>query len=224
MLTANDGATMSSLIFYTDPEQALVATDTLAVTPVGAPMMFSSKAIYLPHLRTIIAGTGMGMFSGDWAMTVNNRMVLRGIQNLDYHTPAALRELWQRYKSEYPLPEEITTTVYHFGLSEDDQSLHAYAYRSTNNFSSERLCYGFGLKPACTLPDDGSLVENLPLMMAEQRNSELKKPQGERLYIGGECIALHLTKNGCNAFRVFQFEDYPQNLREIFCNHRRNIS
>lgn len=211
---------MSSLIYYTDPEQILVATDTLAVETGGAPLMFSSKAIYLPHLRIIVAGTGLGMFSGDWAMEVNNRMVLSGIQNLNYHSPEALRKRWENYESEYSLPEGMTTTVYHFGLSEEDQSVLGYAYRSINNFDSERLSYGFGLKPECKLPEQGSLIEHLPSMMKEQRLHQQERPLTERLYIGGECVATHLTKAGCDIFSVFQFEDYTQQLRAIFDNHR----
>ena len=53
---------MSSLIFYTDPEQVLVATDTLAVSSDGKPFIFTSKALYIPHLKTIIAGTGCSEF------------------------------------------------------------------------------------------------------------------------------------------------------------------
>lgn len=49
---------MSSLIFYTDEAQALIVTDTLAVTDNGEPLSFVSKAGYIPQLRTIIAGTG----------------------------------------------------------------------------------------------------------------------------------------------------------------------
>jgi hypothetical protein len=212
---------MSSLIFYTDAEQILVATDTLSVNPDGSPMMFSSKAIYLPHLRTIIAGTGMGMFSGDWAMQANNRMVLSGILNLDYHASAILRERWIKCRAEYSLPDGLTTTVYHFGLSEDDSSVCAFAYRSTNDFVSERLEYGFGLKPKCGLPEQGTLIENLPSMMEEQRKDQAGKSKSERLYIGGECIALHLTKEGCHAFTVFRFEDYLDDLKAILSNHLR---
>ncbi|MBD3698997.1 hypothetical protein IE994_02480 [Enterobacter hormaechei] len=53
---------MSSLIFYTDEAQALIVTDTLAVTDNGEPLSFVSKAGYIPQLRTIIAGTGAGGF------------------------------------------------------------------------------------------------------------------------------------------------------------------
>jgi len=73
---------MSSLIFATDEAQILVATDTLAVTPNGEPFLFASKATYVPHLRTIIAGTGGGGFSNGWALTVSTRMIVNGIHNL----------------------------------------------------------------------------------------------------------------------------------------------
>jgi hypothetical protein len=211
---------MSSLIFYTDAENILVATDTLAVkAAAGEPLMFCSKAMYVPHLRLIIAGTGVGMFSGDWAMTVNNRMVVRDILHLDYHAPEQLRSSWQQFRSEYPVPDDMTTTVYHFGLSEADE-VCSFAYRSTNNFSSERLQYGTGTKPACALPTV-NVIEDLRLMMNEQRATEAQKPAEKRVYIGGECIAMHLTKAACNVWSAFKFEDYEQQLESIFLNYSR---
>lgn len=215
---------MSSIIFYLDQDQAFVATDTLAVEPGGLPSQFCSKAIYLPHLRTIIAGTGMGMFSGDWAMYVNNRMVLSGIQNLDYHTPTLLRRRWVEYKHEFDLPEDMTTTIYQFGLSEDSNEMLGYAYRSTNDFVSEPRKYGYGIKPECTVPEDGSLVENLPGMMNEQRRIQASKPESERLYIGGHAIGMHLTRDGCNTFRVFEFNDYEDHLAQVISNHAKNAT
>ncbi|MCM7911060.1 hypothetical protein M8T17_25035, partial [Enterobacter hormaechei] len=62
-----DEENMSSLIFYTDEAQALIVTDTLAVTDNGEPLSFVSKAGYIPQLRTIIAGTGAGGFSKEGA-------------------------------------------------------------------------------------------------------------------------------------------------------------
>ncbi len=213
---------MSSLIFYIDPEQVVVATDTLAVKPGsdGAPMIFCSKAIYLLHLKTIIAGTGLGNFASDWCMQVN-RMVLSGIENLDFHTPGALRGRWKQFRAECSLPADLTTTVYYFGFSEESGTVHAYAYRSTNDFRSERLGYGFGLKPECTPPTESISPEALQRMMREQRTREAAKPASERLYIGGEGIAIHLTKANCTTSTVFQFEDFPAQLEEAFRNHRK---
>lgn len=69
---------MSSLIFYTDSTQALVATDSLATNSDGEPFMFVTKAGYIPHLRTIIAGTGAGGFANQWQLlvTVNKTRTL----------------------------------------------------------------------------------------------------------------------------------------------------
>ncbi|WP_274827307.1 hypothetical protein [Salmonella enterica] len=64
---------MSSLIFYTDEAQALIVTDTLAVTDNGEPLSFVSKAGYIPQLRTIIAGTGAGGFSNTWLLEASTR-------------------------------------------------------------------------------------------------------------------------------------------------------
>lgn len=206
---------MSSLIFYSDAEQVLVVTDTLAVNPDGSPMLFTTKAHYLPHLKTIVAGTGLGGFSGDWAMSANNRMVVRGIENLNYHTQDALRKLWANYRREYSLPSEATTTVYQWGFSEVSGYITGYAYRSTSDFDSEKLSYGTGVKPECAVPD-GNLFDNLKSMMHEQRSIQSARPAEHRLFIGGEAMAIHLTREGCVFKRVFDFPDFKSQESEIF--------
>lgn len=207
---------MSSLIFFTDATQIVVATDTLAVTPDGKPMLFSSKAHHLPHLRTIIAGTGMGMFAGDWAMEVNNRMILEGIMNLDYHAPGALRARWAKYRQDFALPESSTTTVYHFGLSKEDQSVVAFAYRSTSGFQSEQLPQGFGIKPECPLPEGNNILEIIPQMMNLQREIQSKVAPLERIYIGGEVVVMHLTSSSFSVYHPYSFPERPQDMKSIF--------
>ena len=210
---------MSSLIFYTDSTQIVVATDTLAVTSDGRPMLFSSKAHHLPHLRTIIAGTGMGMFSGDWAMEINNRMILEGIMNLDYHAPGALRARWAKYRQDFVLPESLTTTVYHFGLSEDDQSVVAFAYRSTSDFQSERLPQGFGIKPECPVPEGNSMLEIIPQMMNLQREIQRKVAPEKRIYIGGEVVVMHLTASSFSVLHPHSFPERAEDMKSIFHSH-----
>ncbi len=207
---------MSSLIFYTDPTQALVATDTLAVKPDGQPLMFCSKAIYLPHLRTIVAGTGLGGFANDWANEVNNRLIVGGIRNLDYHTPRSLRTRWEATTSSSDFPSGLTTTVYQIGIGEDDDEICAFAYRSANDFASEQLGHGTRAKPECTFLDSGNLLVDIRAMMLEQRAIQSAKPHGERLYIGGECLVMHLTKDTFTAVSAFRFEDYEEQLGSIF--------
>ena len=206
---------MSSLIFATDENQVLVATDTLAVNPEGEPFCYTSKAIHIPHLRVIIAGTGAGGFANEWALIVSTRMVVKGIQNLNTHTPNGLRELWIKYTSEYKSLVNFSTTVYQFGLSEANDSVALYAYRSVNNFESEKLGYGTAVKPECSLPK-GDLIQSLPVMMEEQRSIQLSLPKESRLFIGGEIQVLHLTKNGCESYMVYRFSDFKKNESDIF--------
>jgi hypothetical protein len=67
---------MSSLIFHTELEQAVIATDTLAVSPGGRPFSLTSKAFHVPHLRMLIAGTGCGGFLDRWLCYLNSRMII----------------------------------------------------------------------------------------------------------------------------------------------------
>lgn len=207
---------MSSIIFTTDPAQALVATDTLAVDLDGKPLLFCSKATYIPHLRTIIAGTGLGSFANNWANDVNNNMIVDGLRNLDYHTPKSLKERWVKQKEASDFPESLTTTIYQIGVSEDDGEIRAFAYRSNNDFSSEPLAHGTRYKPECTFPSDVSLLQALRPMMEEQRRIQECKPSNERIYIGGQCIVMHLTKCSCTIATLFDFDDYEHQLQAVF--------
>lgn len=214
---------MTSLIFYTEASQALIATDSLAGDEQGNPAFFCSKASHVPHLKLIIAGTGAGGFSNEWALHASTRMVVKGILNLDYHTPEGLRALWSEYKVKYSLPEGFTTTVYQFGISEETGNIVSFAYRSTNNFISEKIGYGTGVKPECDVLE-GDLLELIPQMMEQQRSIQDSTPKSERIYIGGEIIAFHLTNNGCNTFKINEFDDFSEQLELIFANYDRNQS
>jgi hypothetical protein len=207
---------MSSLVFFTDAEQALVATDTLATKPEGSPMMFTSKAFIVPHLQLIICGIGIQSVAGKWAAEVNDKMIVRGIDNLDYHTPRALASLCEKHRSENSIPGNVVTTIYHFGFSEEDGLIHAYAYRSVNEFVSERLSYGTRVKPECIPADTVQFPADLKRIMDEQRHIQLSRPIEERVYIGGKIQVFHLTKSGISVYTQDQFDDYESTLHMIF--------
>jgi hypothetical protein len=211
---------MSSLIFQVTQEEAIVVTDTLAVDSVGNAALYTSKAVYLPHLRLVIAGTGIGGFADDWATQVNGRMRTSGIDNLNTHTPARLQANWLRCTADSAMPACATTTVYHFGESEFTGQIHAYAYRSERAFTSERLPYGIGVKPKCSVPQ-AELLKNIPAMMQEQRAIQESRPEADRLHIGGEAIGIFLTPDTCNIFSIFRFSDYQKILREILDGRER---
>lgn len=148
-------------------------------------------------------------------------MVLRGIENLDYHTPGELHCLWEQYKAESSLTDGLTTTVYHFGFSEDSGNVISFAYRSTTNFASERLQFGVGVKPECTVPE-ANLLDHIESMMYEQRSIQATKPLSERVHIGGKAIAIHLTQQSCNFTELFEFADFRRQELEMLQAYRNN--
>jgi hypothetical protein len=208
---------MSSLIFYTDQRQAFCATDTLA-TSDGQPFMFTTKAFILPHLQMIICGTGVGGFLGKWFIQVNDGMIVSDIEHLDHHTPKNLDTLWRTHKDQSSLPTYMTTTVYHFGFSSQDGLIHSYAYRSANNFKSESLNYGIGVKPECTVDEGYELPADVRKMMGEQRVIQSSKPEENRIHIGGQILVHHLTQLGVTAYRLDQFDDFDSTQRTIYEN------
>jgi hypothetical protein len=157
--------------------------------------MFTTKAFAIPHLRTIICGTGAGGFLGKWFIKINDRMVVRGIDNLDYHTPRILIDIWKKYKEEFPTPDNLTTTVYHFGFSEEDNLIHE-----------------------CELPENFVFPIDIKKMMDEQRNLQSTKPIEERVFIGGEIQIHHLTKNGLSIYTWARFDDYDVTEQAIYNN------
>jgi len=210
---------MSSLIFFTDTTQALVATDTLGVSPDGRPLRFTTKAFIVPHLKLIIAGTGAGGFLGKWFVRVNDDFVVKGIDNLDYHTPSALATLWQGFKQQFSI-EDITATIYHFGFSETTGLIRSFAYRSTNDFRSEPIGYGLGFKPECPVPENYQLPGDIRKMMDDQRTIQASQPKDKRLYIGGEIMIHHLSRDGFSAYPLYRFEDYASDETAIYENFR----
>jgi hypothetical protein len=207
---------MSSLIYFTQEQQVFVATDTLAVSPDGKPLMFTTKTLIVPHLQMMMAGTGAGGFLDRWFVQVN-RMVVAGIDNLNYHTPKSLADLWLKFKEENgSIPDGLTTTVYHFGFSETTDRIHAYAYRSENAFVSEPLKYCLGVKPECTVPDNFELPRDIRTMMDGQRAIQRSFPSKKRIYIGGEIQIHHLMRAGFNVYRLDRFDDFVDDARTMF--------
>jgi hypothetical protein len=213
---------VSSLIFYTDPNQVMITTDTLAVFPDGAPCKLTSKVFAIPHLKMLMCGTGASGFLGRWFIEVNDQLVIQGIDHLDYHTSQNLTKLWELYKEEFPISETLTTTVYHFGISESEGLLHAYVYRSSNGFKSEAISFGIGVKPVCDVPDDAQFPLDIPKMMEQQREIQSSLLPNERVYIGGEMIVHHLTQNGISIYSIGDFEDREETERAIYRNFTRS--
>ncbi len=207
---------MSSLIFYTDPKQALVATDTLVVSKENKePIYFASQAIYLPHLKMIVASTGLNRFMEQW-LCIINQLPVSDIQDLNGHAPGNLARLFDWFNSvnDYEVPEEVT--VYHIGFSEKDDRIYSFAYSSSNRFNPEPLAYGLAILPPCPMPEgEFKFIDNVPDLMNRQREEQRKIEPDKRIYIGGEIYGMYLTAEGCNSFKLGVFDDYLADRQKI---------
>ncbi|HDF2344055.1 TPA: hypothetical protein PC505_004076 [Morganella morganii] len=206
---------MSSLIFYTDDEQAVIATDTLAVTPDGKPYFFTNKATYVPTLNMVVSGLGLGTISAEWQDKVSHGLIYMDMDHLNSHASKYLLEMYKEHQKRYGFGNDESATIYHIGYSAKEGGYAAYAFRSTNNFQCERVPHGTAAKPDCDILE-GNLFDLIPTMMQQQRSIQESIPQDQRIYIGGEVYAIHLTSGKAVYYRLAEFEDYRQIQSEIF--------
>ncbi|EOE5319333.1 hypothetical protein ACKGF9_001389 [Providencia rettgeri] len=206
---------MSSLIFYTDNEQAIIATDTLAVTMEGKPYFFANKATYVPTLNMVVSGLGMGTLSAEWQNKVSHGLIYMDMDHLNKYASKYLLEIYKEHQDKYGFGDDESATIYHIGYSVEDEGYAAYAFRSTNKFVCERLSYGTAVKPECDILE-GNLFDLIPTMMQQQRSIQMAMPESKRVYIGGEIFAIHLTDGKATYYKLAEFEDYRQMQRQIF--------
>jgi hypothetical protein len=209
---------MTSLIWHTEPEQALIAMDTLGTSTDGKPVIFTTKFYVVPHLRMVICSTGAA-FAGQWFIQVNDYMIVKGIDDLNSHAPKMLSSFWDLYKADYPLPADEAVTVYHIGFSEETDLIHSYTYRSTNGFISEPREYGLLYKPECAIPENYVFPQDIKGLMEQQRKIEKTKPATERICIGGEIYACQISREGIAIYPLGRFDDYDSDLDAILKNH-----
>jgi hypothetical protein len=195
---------MSSLLFYTDENEAIVVTDTLLHYSVDTPPGHVSKAIAVPHMRMIIAATGSALLFSRWVGLVNYQGVSLNVDAVDAQATKALQSLWGELNTQYPALHQQTATVYHFGFSDDAGVIHGFAYRSKSNFKSERLKYGLGHKPE--LADrTGIDWSSFPLSAPEIMRAQAKQENGKTndlVYIGGSVQVIHLTEGGFSMYSM----------------------
>jgi hypothetical protein len=207
---------MSSLIYKVEKMQVFIATDTLS-TLNGEAIQFATKAFPLPHLRMVIAGTGLPGFLDHWLVAINASPV-RGIDALNEQAQAGLLNVLRTYTKQFPGMNE-TTSVYHFGFSEDTGVIHSFAYKSEELFEPRQIECGLYVKPDVpedAIPTDTLYPSDFPKIMAAQRAIQKKLPKEIRVSIGGEIQMHHLEQTGYKAYRLGQFEDFAETRRAIF--------
>jgi hypothetical protein len=200
---------MSLLLFQLDPESVIVATDTLATRVDSRPFLLVSKCTVLPHLGSVIAFTGTAAIGQRWAAMVQTNLLCRDFDMLDQHTPENLRRIAAEVEEEHG-PISGSSTVYHFGYSDIDTKYVGYAYRSEKNFDSERLDYGFGMKPppAAIPADNPATFEEIVELADQIRNEQNALPLSERLHIGGDLVSTVLVEGAIHVTKVHRFADF----------------
>lgn len=207
---------MSSLIFYTDEKQALVATDTLVVSKEDrGPLYFTSRAVYVPHLRTIIASTGPDRFMEQW-FSVVNQLRVNDIHELNDRAPGHLNRLFGWFNSVNSGEAPKEATLHHIGFSPNELKIYSFVYGSSDSFKPEPLAYGLAIQPPCALPEgDFRFIEDVPGLMDKQRKEQIEREPHNQPDIGGEIYGMYLTAEGCNIFKLGVFADYPDDRQRI---------
>lgn len=209
---------MTIMNFILQEDLVGIVTDSVVSHPTDmGPMLFTTKVYPVPHWKGLICGTGIMNVVTEWAFVAMTSILARDIVHLDEYAPAALQGLFDRVGAE--LGATGTVTLYHFGFNSDEDRFVGFAYRSTNNFASERLQYGIGLKPDPELSEDEdvnitSFPDDLVSLARLQKAKDEAKPVEDRVGIGGELFSYLMQPDGqgnifqsisrCGAFEDFQ--------------------
>lgn len=207
---------MTALNFVIQENQICIALDTLSLEADDhEPFAYMTKFILLPHLKTIVTGTGLGIFVSEWMAQARSNVLAKDTEHLNQYTPNSLRKL----ASQCPPLIDRTATIYHFGYSEIREKFIGYAYRSTNNWISEELQYGIGMKPVIdyTFSNNLELPKEFIALMTKQREEDLNLPVSDRLGIGGEIHFINMNQTGTNVYICHKFPSYETDY-EIMCN------
>lgn len=214
---------MSAIIYDLDERKGgFVAVDTLATMPGYYPWYFTSKAFAIPHLRMVVAVTGIANVLEPYIAAINRRPI-KGISDLSTQCSEILQEVWMdhveaRFELEgVPGEGNNSTTVWHFGFSELTGNCTIFTNYVGDEFATEiRPCGIFGKPAAGPFKPSPNKQVNLQRIMLAQQSIEHEKPFDKRLHIGGEMVMFNLTKDGILITTAARFPDYGDIHEEIF--------
>ena len=209
---------MSSLIYMLCDEYVAIATDSLAIEKGLGPLKYSSKIFMLPHLQTIVVGTGLMQFIIDWYSCIQTSVVVKDIIGLNKITEKQLPLIY----SSYPESDLTSSTIYQFGYSYVRGKHIGFAYRSKNGFKSEELIESIGIKPN----DNIDVEENMPKpdelikdymirITSELKRIDDLKDENDKLGIGGNIYFSTLNKAEISVSEIFQFSDKEKQYAEM---------
>jgi hypothetical protein len=145
---------VTALNFTIQEDEICIAMDTLSISADDhLPLSFMTKFAILPHIQSIVTGTGPADFVSSWMDFSRRNVFANDIDQLNEATPSFLREASGKLVST----EEQCATVYHFGYSNKRERYLAFVYRSTSGWLPEEILSGLGIKPNIDFPFKGNL-------------------------------------------------------------------
>lgn len=213
---------MSLLIYQHYENQVSVYTDTLATSLDGQALAFCDKSFLIPHMRVVMAVTGILQVAEVWLRRLNGPILAEDIDALDQFATKSLQSIWKGLEEHYSSSIENTATVYHFGWSEQHKQYVRYIYRSEQNFATEvHTEPGIGVKPSRAMPAQSCPegLDGIKEYAEALRKLHLELPPEKRIYIGGE---LHMWLMGNEDGGQFlshvnfgKFEGYDDDLQTM---------
>ncbi len=211
---------MSLLNFILNPKGIIIFTDTIALSK-GQPFKYVTKIFPLPHIKTIVCGTGDLDLLVDWYIKIQKEIIANNITTLDKITTSQLIQLHKN--------NNTTSTIYHFGYDNIISEFVGFAYRSTNMFKSEKLVYGFAVKPGegveemlSELTEVEDQLTHFLSIIPNQKLIDDEKESLNRLGIGGMVISYHMTYDKSIITELYKFSDFKRNYDEMLNNLRNN--
>jgi len=209
---------MSILNFFHSERATLILSDSLASEGAGIPFLFVTKVHPLPHLNTLVCGTGSLNTVMNWLNFIQLNVIASDINDLNEVSPENIKRIYQ----ETTGTNGPFTTIYQFGYSEKTNKNHGYCYRSTNGFVGESVQEGFGVKPG-----DGIDVESIVRSRSDDINAAFKqiclkqqevdmaKTGSDRLGVGGSVYMYSLKGKMISIEHSFDFPNKGSDEQQI---------
>ncbi len=119
-------------------------------------------------------------------MTILDGIDARSVDTLNEQAPEVLREL----TASTNFPEDLTTTVFHFGFSPSADQYVGYQLHSGWDYEPKRIEQSFAAKPVYEgafqdLPEEAGFTETAAKVISNLKQIDDQKGE-DRLGIGGE--------------------------------------
>jgi len=198
---------VTALNFVIQEDQICFAMDTLSLEADDRqPLAFITKFVVLPHLQTVVTGTGHAVFVAEWMAQSRGNVIATDVDHLNKYTPDILKVIASGHKEL----NTVTATIYHFGYSESRERFVGYVYRSTSNWKSEEILEGTRIKPVVEYDfgEQFQLPSSFIELMKFQREQDLQFPIEERVGIGGHIHFVVMNRDSIHISIVHRFSSY----------------